>query len=400
MPSNFETRKTFNLSIGDLSLFTNTLAFTMRRDISNFAEYGITEANITAMMAINTTLENMPNDEILKADYGEAIEIRDMIRTTIMKTMRSIAVRAKSAFSDQGARYKSLNPGIISQMTDSELIVSARQVHHAAVENLTELMKEGLTEVYLTNFENDIQMYEAAIDEASKKLFIREDATEQRIATANKLYGLVSKYCDYGKIIFENGSPARYNEYVIYPPSAGSLKAPTGLKFVYSFMSFAWEIEKNATSYQLEYSPDGINFVEVYSGMNEYCDYTPANEGWSYYRVRARNANGFGPYSEVLKQGYYATLPAPTNSKAVLVSGTVNEILLTWDEVPSATNYLVYMSEVAIGAPVGPSSFKADVRTNSFTLKAEQGKRYYFALTSGTHYQWSGFSQNCFIDVP
>ena len=109
------------------------------------------------------------------------------------------------------------------------------------------------------------------------------------------------KYTEFGKRAFANSDPAKYNEYIIYTSSAGSLKPPTGLKYLLEHNTAVWDVVENATSYELQYSPDGSDWSEAYGGADNMVHYFPPQSGTAFFRCRARNANGFGEYSEVLK---------------------------------------------------------------------------------------------------
>jgi len=78
--------------------------------------------------------------------------------------------------------------------------------------------------------------------------------------------------------------------------------APLGfeLKWVEPMLKFEWEAVEGATSYQLAFSADdGATWEELYSGDEREFGYEPP-EGQRHYRVRARNANGYGDWSETL----------------------------------------------------------------------------------------------------
>ena len=85
------------------------------------------------------------------------------------------------------------------------------------------------------------------------------------------------------------------------PVSAGGLKPPTGLKYPPENWVVMWDAVENATSYELQYSPDGSDWSEAYGGADNMVHYIPPQGGTAFFRCRARNANGFGDFSEVLK---------------------------------------------------------------------------------------------------
>ena len=392
-------KKNYNLSNAELYLFTYTLVSCMRRDLEYLEDYGVTEIKITALNAQNEQFNSIPNDDILKSDYSYAINVRNQNREVVEKTTKSIGLRAKEVYFNNQAREKVLNYINLSHLKDLELLNTAISVHTNAVTFLNDLKPEGITQAYLDTFKANIEEFKLAIQTAKEKLQLRNEGTQTRIEAGNKLYSLISKYCDYGKAVFENINPSRYNDYVIYAPSAGSLTAPTNLLASYSGTTYMWDMVEHATSYQLEYSPDGETWTEVYTGSDTYCPFVPLNEGWSYYRVRARNNNGFGPFSDVLKNGYYAILPPPSHVTAEKVPNTANTVAIKWSEVITATEYKVYTSSVAIGMPADKYNLFATTDQINAEYELEVGKRHYFQLTATNSHQKSAVSSAVFIDL-
>jgi hypothetical protein len=79
--------------------------------------------------------------------------------------------------------------------------------------------------------------------------------------------------------------------------------APTGFMFEWlePVLQFSWDAVEGATSYQIAFSEDGgVVWEELYTGEEVGYEYEPP-EGLQYYRVRARNADGYGDWSEVVE---------------------------------------------------------------------------------------------------
>ena len=157
--------------------------------------------------------------------------------------------------------------------------------------------------------------------------------------------------------------------------------------------------QQSEISYELQYSPDGINWIDVYSGSNDAVQYIPAAEGWAYFRCRASNSNGYGEYSAVLKAGYYQQIPPPSNREAEIYPLDTNNLILTWDEVPSATIYKIYTSVVPIGAASNSYVLLGKPKVNNYSCEIERGKRHYFQLTAENTAQWSQRSEAIYLDV-
>ena len=301
MADNSGILRNYHLSDGDLAIFTNTIGIAMRRDLVQFESYSVTNIKIDDFINIVDSFQAMPDDDILRGDLSFAVEQKDLCRNTVLSTIRSIAVRAKSIYGENSAKYRSLAPNSITKMTDSELLVAARKVHSQAVNNLSELAAEGITSLYLTTFDAANQAFEDSLDEVGNRKFLRDHGNENKILKGNELYSLLAKYCDYGKTIWDGVSPAKYNDYVIYTPGPGSITAPTDLNYNSSTKTISWLNIENATSYQVQISSDSENFSEIYTGAANSFVYSTPITSKKYIQCRARNANGYGKWSEVVE---------------------------------------------------------------------------------------------------
>lgn len=292
------TNRKYNFSDADFIIFCNTLSSVMTRDLAEMAIYGITSDTISDFEDLVNAFQALPSDDLLRADLSYAVEERDNKRNIVMNFMRSIAARSKAIYGENSAKYRALSTGNISRMQDSNLLLAAGQVHSAATTNLTELAAEGVTALYLTEFQTAITNFEASINDVSDKKNLRDNGTENKISKGNELYALVVKYCDYGKLIWENISPAKYNDYVIYTQSSpGSLSAPGNLQYHAEIPSISWDAVTNATSYQVQLKPQGEEtWTVIYSGSDTNLLHADAPGDYT-VRVRARNDNGYGDWS-------------------------------------------------------------------------------------------------------
>ena len=189
----------------------------------------------------------------------------------------------------------------MNQFIEDTLLAVARRVHEQMTEFLPDLGDFGLTKQVLDDFAALNEAFEAAKNELSLKVSEREFVTKDRIEKGNELYKSVVEFCEIGKRVYAKKNTAKYNDYIIYTPSAGGLKPPTGLKYLIEQNTAMWDAVENATSYELQYSPDEAKWSEAYSGADTMVHYFPPQGGTAFFRCRARNANGFGEFSEVLK---------------------------------------------------------------------------------------------------
>ena len=391
--------KKYSLSHNELYELADRIIVAMRRDIADFAQFKIVQANITALELLSSEFLELLNDQIYKDEYSYAIQLRDQLREVLYNKLKRISLAAKSVYKNQKAIQKTLRIKYGNRLNDRDFAIDAGYIYEDAVTHALELEDEGITAAYLAELNTNLTDFKNSLQVVDQKFNIREQKTEERIHKANELYSTLVKYCDYGKYLYEEVSPAKYYDYVINQASPGALKPPANLTFHFKERAFTWDIVKYATSFQLEYSQDGENFEEVYSGIDTSCVFTPPNEGWGYYRVRGRNSNGYGPYSPVLKQGYYAVLPPPSEISLAKVPGTDNVVRITWNEVPSALKYAVYLSTVPIGSPANTYNFVGRFEQTTHDVELELGKRHWFQLTAESNVQWSNRSAAIYIDM-
>ena len=98
-----------------------------------------------------------------------------------------------------------------------------------------------------------------------------------------------------------------------------------------------------------------------------------------YYKLRAKNAFGFGPYSDEQSIVTPAPPAVPSNLVATPASNPTR-VVLTWDDVSGETSYFVYR-RIGFGAFSFRGSVGADVTTFTDT-SVTKGTTYYYALRS------------------
>ncbi len=355
MSENNFSQRNYRMSYADLAIFANSIVFAMNRDLDEFESYGVSSGTISNLEEVINEFQDLPDDEINRNDISNAVEVRDSLRNTILNIMRGISARAKAIYGESSAKYRSLSPGLISKLSDNNLLVAARQVYTVAENNLSALEAEGLTESYLEYFNSTINNYEDAINDVNNKKTIRDDATEIKIIKGNELYSLISKYCDYGKIIWGGVSDSKYNDYVIYstgtggsggnviPPLPVNLDTPTGLGYNYANRVVYWNGVIGATTYKVEKSSNNINYTTIYNGEEDHCTTSALIDFPTYIRVKALSPTGTSEYSEVLIIPEETNLPAPQNF-------AYNEGLqrLSWDPVAGMNRYEVVLRAAGV----------------------------------------------------
>jgi hypothetical protein len=388
--------RNFAMSYADLIGICTTIHNCMVRDNTEFTGYGVTPLITTAFHTKIDDFLNLPTDSDLSSDVVIATQEKSTVNNDLKIMLRSFATRAKIAFGDNSGKYDKFTIRDLSRLNDNDLIVFAEKVARNAVEYLADLAAAGVTQALIDDLDDKITEFKAAKDAQDDAIMNRDAASNNRIKKANELYGLLINYSDVGKTVWYETNEAYYNDFVIYAPGAGSLTPPENLRFFFGSTTFFWDVVEHATSYSLECSSDGVDFIEIFAGSETEFAYTPQSV-ITYLRVRARNSNGFGPYSNVLEQGYYAVLPPPSHVLAVVIPG--NQIRVTWDLVPSATQYGIFQSIVDSGQPAGSFLNMGYEPSNTHLVNAVSGKRYYFQITAESSVQWSVRSGSVFVDV-
>ena len=299
--SNNSNRRNYNMLDAELCMFTSNLCNVLTRDLSDLAVFGLTAAKIASLKALGDAFELFPADGALVGEVMITTENKNAIREQVLAEIRNMVLRVEAKWGADNARCRTLNISSPSQLSDDSLLASAKWVHTKMTEFLPELADYGLSKEVLDAFADLNEKFELAKNAQAEANSMRILKAEERVNKGNELYELVSNYCGFGKKLYEKTSPAKYNDYIIYAPSAGGLKPPTGLKYLIEQNTAVWDVVENATSYELQYSPDGSDWSEAYGGADNMVHYFPPQGGTAFFRCRARNANGFGEYSEVLK---------------------------------------------------------------------------------------------------
>ncbi|MDT3738218.1 MAG: hypothetical protein RO257_01815 [Candidatus Kapabacteria bacterium] len=402
MATNPELKRNYHISDGELAVFANGLTTAITRDLTQQQVYGVTTTSLDDFNDLINEFQALPGDDVLRNNLSYSVELRETSRNSILNTMRSISLRAKAVFGANNATYRSLSPGNISQLPDSNLLIVAGQVHDAALLHVAELTAEGVTTVYLTNFKSDIESFELAIKSVLDHRLLRDDGIEAKILKGNELYALIVKYCDYGKLIWSNSSPAKYNDYVIYDSfSPGSLTAPENLSVDVATMTFTWSSVENSTSYQLLTSIAGVEWVEIYAGPDNFVNYVPPSSGLAMYKVKARSSSGYGPESAVMYYNYQPVIAAPGYISLTVVNAQSGAIAINWEEVSGGEFYRLYRSQVALGSAVaGEYTLVGEYTTASYSGTFPTGYRYWFQVFAGNSELLSTASDAVYVDMP
>ncbi len=392
-----EMKRSFNMTKADLCMFASILANTLTRDVADLTPFGVTTAKIAELKTLRDDYEVFPSDDYLVGTMMIATDEKNAKTEEVKEGIRQLAARVEAKWGVDSGQYKRLGIAGMSDFTDRTLLSAARGVHLAMTSYLSDLAGFGLTQVVLDDFNDLCDSFETAIAAQKDAIMQRDIKTKERTEMGNQLHSLVSTYCNFGKILYERTDPARYNDYIIYPVTGAALQPPANFFFNFMNLTFYWDVVSHATSYQLE-KKEGEGYTEIYSGSDTSFHYVPS-DGQGFYRVRARNMNGFGPATEDLEQWYFAVLPPASNlqiSDTEIEPGKYN---LTWDAVPTATEYSVYRSVVENGQPFADFSLQGKTADTSFIITVESGKRNYFRVATKNQSQYAAPSAAVWIEI-
>lgn len=192
------------------------VSVSMGQNLEKFSVYNISEANYQYFNELIDRYRNNLNDKMMVSNISSAVESKNSLRKSITNMLRSIAVRAKSVYDEYNASLKAFNPGAFARLSDLEFGETAKGICKLAVKEIEELSKEGLTIEYLEILDNMIDEYNALLSEIRELKYERETATAKRHEICIELYELLTKYCRYGKLLFEHESPAKYKKFIMH----------------------------------------------------------------------------------------------------------------------------------------------------------------------------------------
>jgi len=282
-------------------MFVSNLVNLMIRDATEFAVYGVSPADTTAFKALGDAFEVFPSDIMYLADVSIATEEKNAKVDAIRIGVRSISVRAESKWGANSARYRKFGVLGMNKLTDLNLLNCARRVIRVGRNFLTELASEGLTQQILDDFELLTESFENSLNILEDAISERDIKTEERILKGNELFSFVSKYCNFGKRIWENVNEAKYNDYVIYPSTTQMPGKVLNMGYDVPTRTVSWSVAAYADDYQLErkYYTDP-DWTVVYEGADTSVVNDPVTAGTWYYRCRGQNTNGYGTWSDEL----------------------------------------------------------------------------------------------------
>lgn len=308
-----ELQKSFSLTYNALRMKVGDVVGYMNRDSAEFATRGVTQTNIDDFEALGNAFEVFPSDSVYQGQIKIEVDAKDAARQSCTLQIRTISGYFQQQWGNKSGQYKMLDIKNFTNSKDDGFITKARNVAATATTYLADLTGIGLTQGQIDALTAEAQTMEDKYHAIRSKIALRDIKTRERIEKGNELYAELVKYCEIGKLIWENTNEAKYNDYVIYETVHHGLSKPQDVT---------------------------INFT----------------------------------------------------------GGTPNEIILDWSLVVDATEYEVYTSQVALGAPAEEFSLNQSVPINPFLEIIAPGFRYYYKVRAKSVDNQSAFSDEVWIE--
>jgi hypothetical protein len=193
----------------------------MRRDASEFANFGITAADITKLENdLNIFSENVTDIEVL-SDQVALTTMKDAKAEELRVAIRAVMTRVELQFGATSASYRKFGTENLSKQPDADLLITGKRVVRVGTQFLDALAARGLTPAMLTQMANLSTDFENAIIDMKIEIGDRDVRQEERVEMANTIYNTLVGYTNTGQSIWTTSNVAKYNDYVIYNTTTG-----------------------------------------------------------------------------------------------------------------------------------------------------------------------------------
>ena len=311
-----ENQREYRMTDSELCMFTSNLVQTMTRDIAEFTLRGVDATDISALEALGNAFEIFPPDSYYQSDVSIAVNDKNIKRTDLEIIVRDVVQCAIIKWGPTSPQYKKFGSQMMTSMGDMKFLTMCRQVVTTATDYLAQLADAGLTQLMIDDVNIGAQEFEENMNAINSAMETRDIKTNERIVDGNELYSYVVKYCQIGKIIWQDIDSAKYNDYVIYPTSHPVLSKPQNLAVSFDLLdpspvTLSWDLVANATSYDVYYNiaatgaPSG-SFTLLNNFPTSPALVPPIFEKRNYYKIKAKNDTDTSPYSDEV----WADIPA------------------------------------------------------------------------------------------
>jgi len=205
----------YNMTNSELAMFVSNLVQSMKRDETELNTKGITPTMRNELEDMGNEFEVFPNDVYYRADVMIAVDSKNESRSKCEIMLREIVGIAAIKWGERSPQVKRMDAGRMTKMGDKVFVTMVRFALFAAEEYLPELAAYGLTQGKIDALAAELALMETAMLDIAKFAMIRELKAIERQSMANDLYKTAARYCEAGKIIFQDTDLAKYDTYVI-----------------------------------------------------------------------------------------------------------------------------------------------------------------------------------------
>ncbi|MCX6153033.1 MAG: hypothetical protein NT007_02610 [Candidatus Kapabacteria bacterium] len=302
-----ELKRNYTMSNTSLYTLAGNLVSFMTRDNAEFTARGITTLMRNAFQTLITAFGVFPSDEEYKGLITIEVDAKAALRESIILKVQKISGYIEQKWGLSSGQYKRLAISGIQSMKENDFLFRAREVARIATEYLTDLTPLGLTDPQIDALTEEADDFEAKIHSSSDAKALRDTKARERTEKGNEIYSYVVDYTRVGKLIWENVSTAKYNDYIIYDTVTPGLSKPTNVTANWTFgdtvVHLNWDAVTGATLYEI--FTCAVNFglpSGTYSSLAEYA--TPPQgvafvaDKRNYYKIKAKNTTQTSDYSD------------------------------------------------------------------------------------------------------
>jgi hypothetical protein len=193
----------------------------MRRDVTQFDGYGITELLIDALENSLDLFANRLTDIEALGDQTQITANKDAKGVEIRSAVTNVMGRVELQYGFGSPKYKKFGTDALARQTDSDLLITAKRVVRVGTELLPDLTDNGLTTAMLTAIATMADEFQDLIVEMKIEIGDRDIEQEDRVEAGNAIYNTLVKYTSAGQSIWQASDVARFNDYVLYNTISG-----------------------------------------------------------------------------------------------------------------------------------------------------------------------------------
>lgn len=211
-----EVKRLYTFSDAQLIAIGNEKIAFMRRDIVEFALFGLNETQFSALETQIEAFSNLVTDIESSSNQVQITEKKEIKAEELCTAIRVVMTRVAQKYGAGSARYKNYGVAALSKQSDANLIITAKRVVRVGTAGLSDLASAGLTSAFLDSISLLNTQFEALLIEQKIKICERVIEKEDRVDNGNAIYLLLVTYTQTGQNIWVSKDVAKYNDYVIY----------------------------------------------------------------------------------------------------------------------------------------------------------------------------------------